>query len=72
MIRSGCKHTLDSRHDFIMFQQFASPSRAAAFFDCFDEPRIVFEHAVDRFHDELRGIAASARGEIFEACLLLR
>jgi hypothetical protein len=29
----------------------------------FDEPRIVFEHAVNCFHDELRGVTASSRGD---------
>lgn len=54
-----------------MFQQLASPRRVPAFFDCFDELRIIFEHTVDRFHNELRGVTAGAGRNISETRLLL-
>jgi hypothetical protein len=52
-----------------MFQQLASPRRVPAFFDCFDEPGIVFEHSVDRFHNELRGVTpVRAAKSLSRAC----
>jgi hypothetical protein len=66
------KHSLDAGNDFVMFEQLAAAGGGAAFLDGLDEPGIVFEHPVNGFLNELRGISAGARGEVLEPGFLLR
>ena len=49
-----------------MVQQVATAGGFAAHFDSLDESRVVFEHSVDRFLDELRGFLAGTGGNLLQ------
>ena len=50
-----------------MVEQVATASGFAAHFDSLNESRVVFEHPVDSFLDELRGFLAGTSGKLLQA-----
>ena len=49
-----------------MVQQVATARGLAAHFDSLNESRVVFEHSVDSFLDELRGFLAGTGGKLLQ------
>jgi hypothetical protein len=49
-----------------MVQEVAAASAFTTHFDSLNESRVVFEHSVDSFLDELRGFLAGTGGKLLQ------
>jgi hypothetical protein len=61
---SSPENAFNPFNDFFVVQQIAAIRFGKALFYSSPEPRVVFNHAIERFFDHLSGIPACARSEL--------